>query len=359
MLHFFFEGDDYYTSLEAAIRAATISIKIEIYIFKSDQTGWRIADLLLQKIKQGVSVWLLYDAVGCRGTDAKLFQTLKTAGAHVARYNPLFPPTPYLHRRNHRKMVVVDGAIAFLGGFNFGDEYSCARTERHAWRDTGIKIEDVGTAMELARLFRRNWFLRHFRLLGALPIRRIRPLKLMRYRILTNEGWLRRNFIRQEYLFAIARARLRIWITNSYFVPDRVIRRALKRAARRGVDVRILVPGQSDMPFVQWAARASYGLLLKAGVKIFEYQNRVLHAKSGLIDDDWFTVGTSNLDAQSLLYNLEVNLFGQEATPNSNLAEQFKIDLQTSHEILLPRWKKRPLKQKILASLAYLFRGWL
>src|SRR3990167_4416869 len=138
MLQFFFEGDDFYQSLEDAVKKAKSSIKMEVYIFKSDKTGWRLADLLVRKLKEGIKVWLLYDAVGCFGTDAKLFDALKETGAFVARYNALFPPTRYFQRRDHRKMIIIDGQLTYLGGFNIGDEYSKLCTFEHAWRDTGV-----------------------------------------------------------------------------------------------------------------------------------------------------------------------------------------------------------------------------
>jgi len=360
MLTFFFEGDDFFRSLQESIAGAKTRVDIELYYLASDSVGWNFANLFLKKAKEGVTIRIIYDAIGCRGTSEEIFDVLRDAGVQIKPYNPLFPVNDPMGRRDHRKYFVIDDRVVFLGGFNLASEYSAQCSQAKAWRDSGVRCESPELAARLRSWIDATWedrrFLwREFRLRKSLRSdwRNANPF------VLLNHGWRQRSFIREEYLSAISRARRRIWITNGYFIPDRGILGALRRAARRGVDVRVLTTGESDVPAARWASHATYGRLLKSGAKIYEFQGRVLHAKTALIDEDWFTVGTSNIDHLSFFRNLEINLFGRDAASNDILSKEFLKDILSSEEITWDRWHQRPWWQRLRERIFFLFRVWL
>jgi cardiolipin synthase len=360
MTLFYFEGDDFFRALQEALEGARRSIDIEIYYFASDRTGVRFADLLIRKAAAGVRVRLVYDAIGCRGTSDEFFLRLDHAGIAVKVFHPLLALGPKLTRRTHRKFAVVDGKTAFLGGFNLADEYSEEASGEAAWRDSGARVDDPVLVATLDGLFEETWNEVRRRPRDLLR-RRPRPADWGRTRaeIVANYGWQKRSLIRQEYLAAIIHARRNIFVTNPYFVPDGGLRRALKRASRRGVDVRIVTAGESDVPIARWAGRAVYGSLLRAGVRIFEYTGRILHAKSASADGAWYTVGTANLDHLSFFRNHEVNLFGFDERAAAVLEAQFLKDLAVSREVVWESWKKRSWLEKLRERVLYWFRVWL
>lgn len=348
---FFFSGHDYFASLKAAIASATRCIDVEMYIFADDRIGREIADLLARKAYAGVKVRVLYDSVGSQGGGTQLFDLMAENEVVLQEFNPTFPFPTNLRRRNHRKVIIVDGSVGFLGGFNFMDV---------DWRDTAVRTQDPELLGELNRLFELAWEGKNFKL-REMARRKLRRggWKLGGVHVVPSYGVRHFTLIRQEYIASIYQARHRIWITNSYFVPDRGLLRALRRAARRGVDVRVLTAGLTDVRVARWAGQAVYSRLLRAGVRIFEYQPRVLHAKSMVVDETWFTVGTSNLDHLSLFHNLEVNLFGAESLSACLLAEQFGKDQADSKEILLADWKRRSRWVKLREKFFYAFRSWM
>lgn len=357
---FYFEGDDYFEALERDLESAERSIDVELYYFASDRTGVRFADLLIRKAASGVRVRLIYDAIGCRGTSEEFILRLDHAGVAVKAFHPLLSLGTQLTRRTHRKFFVIDGRTAFLGGFNLADEYSRAASGSSAWRDTGARVVDPLLVASLSALFEESWNdvrRRPRDLLGRRP----RPADWGRPRaeIVANYGWQKKSLIRQEYLAAIVHARRNVFITNPYFVPDVGIRRALKRAAGRGVDVRILTAGESDVPIARWAGRAVYGGMLRAGVRIFEYTERIVHAKSATVDGAWYTVGTANLDHLSFFRNHEVNLFGFDERPAAVLEAQFGKDLAAAQEVIWEVWKRRSWLEKLRERVMYWFRLWL
>jgi cardiolipin synthase len=359
-LTFFFEGDDFFWSLREALSAARSSVDVVLYYFGSDRIGWSFAHFFAKKRGEGVKIRIFYDAVGCRSTSSELFEELRRNGIEVKVYNPVFPPTKHFGRRNHRKMIVIDGQVGFLGGFNLADEYSRWAFGEKAWRDSGVRVEAPEIVRTLQQIFEEEWE-------GRKPsLRTFVRRKIPRPNwdesacfAVPNHGWRRKSLIRQEYLSAIARATRSIYITNPYFIPDRGIRSALKRAARRGVDVRILTAGETDVRVAKWAGRATYTSFLRAGGRIFEYQSRVLHAKTAVIDEDWWTVGTSNIDHLSFFQNLEVNLFGRNRSSAKSLSDQFEKDLLESREIKLEEWKKRSWFAKAREKFFFFFREWL
>jgi cardiolipin synthase len=357
---FFSEGDDFFHGLREAVAGAKTRIDIELYYLASDAVGWSFADLFMKKAKEGIRIRIIYDAIGCRGTSEEIFDVLRDAGVRIKPYNPLFPLSDPLGRRNHRKCFVIDDRIVFLGGFNLAAEYSAQCLGAKAWRDSGVRFESSEIALTLRSTIDATWDDSRF---SWKDFRRRRVLRTVwrssNLYVLLNHGWRQKSLIREEYLSAISRARRRIWITNGYFIPDRGILGALRRAARRGVDVRIVTAGESDVPAARWASRATYGRLLKAGAKIYEFKGRVLHAKTALIDADWFTVGTSNIDHLSFFRNLEINLFGLDASAADILSQEFLKDVTASEEITWELWRQRPWWQRLRERIFFLFRVWL
>ncbi|HCU25431.1 MAG TPA: hypothetical protein DF383_10475 [Deltaproteobacteria bacterium] len=350
-LEFFFEGPTYYAALDAAIQSAKRSIDLEMYIFAGDAVGRRIAVSLAKQAYAGVKVRVLYDSIGSQWTDTGLWSLLEENGVELQEYNPTFPWPKNLRRRNHRKVLVVDGQVGFLGGFNLMDV---------PWRDSGVRCGHPEVLADLTQLFELAWERRNLRLrkMARRHARRWRPGSPGIHAV-PSYGLRRFSRIRQHYLAAIQLARRRIWITNPYFVPDLGLLRALRRAARKGVEVKILTAGLTDVRVARWASHAVYSRLLKSGVRIFEYQPQVLHAKHMVVDEAWFTLGTSNLDHLSFFQNLEVNLFGTDRSAAAVLAEQFEKDVVESLEINFTEWKKRSRWRKLREKFFYAFRAWM
>ncbi len=350
-LKFYFEPTDYYAALHEAIASAERSISLEMYIFASDAVGMAFAEQLARKAQAGVQVRVLYDSIGSQGSSDELWSLLEENGVQVQEYNPTFPWPRHLRRRNHRKVLVVDGRIGFLGGFNLMDV---------DWRDTGVGFEDPGLVAELARQFEISWNHEYRQLRGMARRKFLRaPWKDGGWHLIPTFGMRRLSLIRQEYVSAILHAKESIDITACYFVPDLGLIRVLRKAAKRGLRVRILTAGICDVGVAQCASRAGYATLLKAGVRIFEYLPRVLHAKTAVMDGRWFTVGTSNLDHLSFFQNLELNLFGTDVEAARQLEERFETDLSESTEINLEVCRGRSRWQKFQENFWYAFRTWM
>ena len=314
----------------------------------------------MSKAAQGVRIRLLYDDVGCRGTSPEIFQEMTWAGIAIQPYNPWLPAGAHVGRRDHRKISLIDGRIALLGGFNLAAEYSRQCSGKKAWRDSGVRIEHPNCTGRLRELFEESWEGRRRTFREFIRRRPKRPdWREAPFHIVSSYGLRRISPIRNEYLSAFVHAKKRILITNAYFVPDRGIRRALKKAARRGVDVRLLTAGVTDVRIARWAGQATYGSFLRAGVQIFEYEARVLHAKTAVVDDDWMTVGTANIDHLSFFTNLEVNLFGRDPASARVLADRFEEDLKSSREIRRNDWRRRPWWARLVERFFFLFRVWL
>ncbi|MFO1462786.1 MAG: phospholipase D-like domain-containing protein [bacterium] len=350
-LRFYFEPQEYYAAMREAIASARHRVDLEMYIFASDAVGWAFAEQLARKAQAGVEVRVSYDSVGSQGTSDELWLLLEENGVRLREYNPTFPLPRNLRRRNHRKVLVVDDRIGFLGGFNLMDVN---------WRDTGVSFEGPELVAELRRQFELSWEHEFSRLRG-MARRKIgrRPWQDGGLHLIPSFGLRRLSLIRQAYLTAIVRARERVDITAAYFVPDLGILRALRKAARRGREVRLLTAGLSDVRVAQWASRAVYGKLLRAGVRIFEYQPRILHAKSAVVDGRWFTVGTANLDHLSFFHNLELNLFGTDVDSSQRLSERFEADLRESAELRLEEWRRRSRWARLKEQFCYAFRAWM
>lgn len=343
------EGDELYAAMLADIAQAAVAIRMESYIFASDAVGRRFVDALAERAANGVVVRLHVDAVGSFGAiDEEAERILLAAGVRFRRWHRWrWRRFWRFQRRNHRKLLVVDARAAYLGGFNIHAASSRQAAGEARWRDAHVRL--AGPVVdEAARLFDAYAAHRYHRAsehdgILLVPNRGIRGRWLL-HRLLT------RRF---------AAARTRIEVTTPYFVPDWSTRRALIRAARRGVAVSVMLPARSDVPIAAWAARAVYASLLRAGVEILEYQPRMLHAKTIVIDDDWATLGTANLDHRSFFINDELNAVFHDRAVVSALAARFAADRADCARIEPARWPLRPWWAWLGESIAWLARRWL
>lgn len=356
-------GAETYPAMIEAIREAQDYVHLEVYILHSDSVGRRIGAALAERARAGIQVRLLFDAIGSLGIDPDFLADLKKAGVEMTAFRPIAPWRARwgLNKRDHRKILVVDGIVGFTGGLNIGNEYESVENGGGGWHDMHARIEGPAVA-ELARLFRKTWLLAGgapYRL-HEQPAEEVVATRGSAFALsLGNEDLTNRASIRRAYLHAMKRARKFIHIENAYFIPDRGIRRVLMNAVKRGCDVRVIVPGKSDLKMVQYAGQRVFAGLLKAGVKIFLWPDRMMHAKVAVVDGIWSTIGSYNLDARSLFHNLEVVLLIVDRSFGESLDAQFSADLARCRELELATWVKRPWYVKLLEWFCFQFRHWL
>ena len=388
------DGPASYRAMFDALERARDHINVEFYIIEDDATGKAFSDTLLRKAAAGVSVNLMYDSVGCTDTPAEFFGRLRAGGVKVLEYNPVNPLKARrgwsVNNRNHRKVVIVDGGVAFTGGINISDVYSSAssggsspvrgssaasrggigprmgmgsapegKARTVGWRDTNVRIE--GPAVEqLQRLFMETWTKQGG---AALPQRAWFPaLKAAGehpVRILASGPGDPVPAIYVSLLSAIGLAEKSVHLTMAYFVPDRQTIDALKDAAARGVDVKLLLPSYTDFWAVFHAGRSHYADLLEAGVKIYERQQALLHAKTAVIDGVWSTVGSSNMDWRSYLHNEEVNAVILGADFGRQSETVFEADLRDSVRVEREAWGQRSLDVRMKELMARVWEYWL
>lgn len=348
-------GTATYQAMLAAIRGASDNINIEMYTFSDGPIGQMFADALIERQLHGVQVNLIYDSLGSLATSASFFDHLREKGIMVLQYRPINPFATKLawsfNHRNHRKMLVVDGRVAFTGGINISEVYatgpgsSRSATAPEDWRDTDIEVEGPVVA-EFQRIFINEW-----------NYQKGSPLKPCNYlpnldqqgdQIVRVIGSVPERFslIYVTLISAIVNAETNVYITDAYFAPDHQMLHALERAAHRGVDVRLLLPSQTDEPMIIYAQRSHYKALLKAGVKIYEWQGKMLHAKTATVDGVWSTVGTSNLDWWSITRNNELNTIVLSHSFGDEMNLMFKNDTESAAQIELDKWKQRGLIER-------------
>jgi cardiolipin synthase len=358
-LTLYVRGKDLYPAMAAAIEDAKESVHLETYIFGSDLTGRTFAELLAKKARAGVRARLIYDSVGSLDMDPVLETLMRNAGVQLLEYHPVAPWRPRWawNRRDHRKILVCDGKVGFVGGMNLSDENAPTDVGGGDWRDAHVRVEGPA-ARELDLLFREVWFGqtgRWFESAGD-PQAHAGP---SRVKIAANQELLKRFVIREAYVNALRAAREEVSIANAYFIPGWGTRRALAQAARRGVNARVMVPGRSDSRAVWHAMRAQYDGLLSRGVRIYEWQGAMMHAKAVVVDRTWCSIGTYNLDHRSLRHNLEVNANILDRALAAQVAQQFELGLQGSREITLADWRRRPWTERVAerfwASFDYFF----
>jgi cardiolipin synthase len=355
-------GHEAFPAWLAAIDAAETRVSLEMYIFSDDKIGRRFADALLRAAARGVSVRLLYDFVGCRDTPAAFFQRLRDGGVHTIAYHRLRVWRPRfwkLWRRNHRKTLVCDGRVAFVGGINISDEWLSAAEGGGGWHDAVARVEGPAVAA-IEAPFLSTWNRRarkRARLqpegLGQLP-----PAGAARLAVVANAELRERFSIRRSGLHAARDATTRVLLANPYFVPDRGIVRALVSAAGRGLDVRLLLPRVSDSHVLDLAARAIFEPLLRAGVRIWR-STAFVHTKMLAVDDAFVSIGSYNLDDRSLRYNLELVVNVLDETFNAEAVALFEADMATCTELKLAEFRRRGWLSRLAERLAYALRRWL
>ena len=390
------DGPETYRAMLAAIRGARHHVHMESYIFEDDEVGHAFADAMLERRRAGVEVRLVVDAVGSMKTPPEFFRGLRDAGIDVQVYNPINAGTVLtrgleVQKRDHRKLTLVDGRIAFLGGINIsgvytpegiggqrggvagsqgggasgssapsggGDKPGAKKDafSQRPWRDTQVRLEGP-VVNDLERSFLRVW--------SQVTKQEVSGERTYLMAVANRGNHLVRavegipdsgaNAMYLALISAIQAAEKSVTITMAYFVPHDALLDALRDAARRGVEVRILLPSRTDNWLVLYAGRAYYEDLLEAGVKLFERENRLLHAKTATVDGVWSTVGSTNLDWRSLAYNEELNAVVLGPDFAAQLDADFSGDLAHSKAITRESWAKRPAGDRIKESLA---RAW-
>jgi len=356
------DGRETFPAWLGAIDAARERVSLEMYIFQDDSIGRRFAEALMAAAARGVTVRLLYDFVGCRDTPAAFFQQLRAGGVHTIAYHKyrFWRPRFWgLIRRNHRKTLVCDGTVAFTGGVNIADEWVAREDGGGGWHDATVRVEGPAVAV-LEEVFLRTWNRRARKRARLAPEKLVRPAPAgeTRLEVISNKELLDRFAIRRASLHAIRESRASVFLANPYFVPDRGILRALQEAAARGVVINLLVPKHSDSRILDLAARATFGPLLAAGVRIWMTDN-VIHTKALAVDDDFASLGSYNFDHRSLAYNLEVVVNVLDVAYTAAVKKMLEEDMGANTELTLATYQGRSLIERILERLAYSLRRWL
>jgi cardiolipin synthase len=355
-------GRETFPAMLGAIAGARHSICLETYIYREDRTGRRFAEALMERARAGVAVRLIVDAIGSFTLAAAFLTELREAGVEVVEFHPIAPWRQRwsLSRRNHRKILVVDDEVGFTGGLNIADDYADVEDGGAGWRDTHCELRGPIVA-DLARSFRRMWINNGGTDYKAPPRAELVAPSAGKVlaRLLDNTVRKRRRRIRRAYLAAITGATREVLIANAYFIPDRGVRAALRRAVRRGVSVRIIVPGRSDVRLIELASLLVLRRLARAGVRFFRWRGAMLHAKTAVIDGTWSTIGSYNLDNISLFYNLEDTVECLDAAHGAAMVRQFELDAANADPFDETTWRQLPWWKKAGAWLAYQFRRWL
>jgi cardiolipin synthase len=340
-LEIYHSGEAAFAAMFQAVAAARQEVLLESYIFKDDAVGRAMLDELAAAARRGVMVRVLADALGSWATGSRFWRDMARRGIEAHLFNPLFKHLWYQPFRDHRKLLIVDRSIGFTGGMNIGVEYGSPSAPGGPWRDSHVRV--IGpAAWAMAIVFNEGWEHAGGQPIDLPPLAVAPDLPGARVLVLDARP-MRGNREAASSLIAIAAAaRKRLWITNAYFAPGHSAIRVLADAAHRGVDVRLLLPGRSDVPIVRHAGHGYFANLLHRGVRIFEYGGAVLHAKSLVADTHLSVVGSTNLDFRSFLFNAECNLVVFDAPFATRLEQTFEEDLTHSTEITLPAWQTRP-----------------
>jgi Phosphatidylserine/phosphatidylglycerophosphate/cardiolipin synthases and related enzymes len=351
-------GVQIFPAMLAAIRAAKKTINMEFYIYWDGEISRQFAEALAERARAGVAVKIVLDAVGSAAMSQSMIDFMTRNGMDLEWYHPLrWYTLQRFNHRTHRKLLIVDGAIGFSGGVGIADDWMGDADAKDHWRETVVKVEGpVVTQMQFA--FLDNWIKSRGELLTGLdyfPTLEKKGEHLTQViKSSPSEG---SSTVKLMYVISIVSARKSIFISNAYFVPDRDTIRALEGAVRRGVDVRVIVPGEfSDVPLVRQASRWHYDLLLRKGIKIYEYQPTMMHAKTMVVDGIWSTIGSSNFDDRSFRLNDEVNVNVHDRGIASQMEAMFLEDLARSEEVTLRKWFRRPWFDRVKERLAERFK---
>jgi cardiolipin synthase A/B len=346
-----------FDSLIEAIENARHHVHLEYYIIDDDHIGNLIRKLLIKKAKEGVKIRFIYDDVGCWSLPKHFIDSMVDEGIEAYPFLPVHFPllTNKVNYRNHRKIVVVDGKIGFVGGLNIADRYLNGIEDLGIWRDTHLKLE--GEAVHsLQIIFLVDWFFVADEVVRGTSYFPVTDVDERHFVQVTTSGpdsdWAS---IMQAYFAAISSAQSTIYISTPYFMPNESILTALKTASLSGMDVRILLPAKSDSKIVFWSSRSYVSELLEAGIKIYFYEKGFPHSKLLLVDGVLSSVGTANLDIRSFDQNFEVSALIYDEAIVSDLQQSYLNDLQNSKEIILEQWERRPRWEGVLESVARLF----
>jgi cardiolipin synthase len=371
------DGDEYFSAVLSSIESARESVFVESYIFDSDTLGKRLVDALQAARGRGVEVRVLIDGVGSANFISRSLSAVRRSGLEIRVHHPLpWQIVPNFlfakglglraflrvfslaNSRNHRKLIVIDGQMAFVGSLNVSEVHLAEVLNSHSWHDVGVRLQGELCSL-LNLIFQKTWnkswrstasgFLK-----PQLPLRLRLPIPESPF-IIRNDGRKLRHQALSERLQMIRGARRRVWIANAYFVPGGQLLRSLMAAARRGVDVRILLPQISDVHFMPWVSRAFYESLIRHGVRVYEYTPRVLHAKVMLTDETAW-IGSSNLNHRSLLHDLELDVVLNSDASLRRLEEIFTADFNSSHEIDKLSGAGQPFLQRMAVGLLLYFR---
>jgi len=356
----FTNGAVFYPAMRDAIRAAQSSVNLEAYIFTSGDVGDMLIEAMVDRARAGVEVRVTLDAIGSSGLGRACRRRLEDAGCRVSFYQPM--AWYRLHRinnRTHRELLVVDGTVAFTGGAGVADWW-IKPTKRWfrmhpAWRDTMAKLEGPIVAA-LQGVFAENWLECCGEILtGPRHWPRQEHAGEMQAMLVKSSPSDRATVSRVVFQMLIEGAARQVDISTPYFLPDRAMRRALVRTARRGVRVRVIVPGRStDQRWVRLASRRMFRDLLEAGVQIYEYRPSMTHVKALIVDGLWAVIGTTNLDNRSFEHNDEVNVAVRDAGAAERLRRDFEADIEASDAIDLEDWRGRPLFEKLVGPVCWI-----
>jgi cardiolipin synthase len=358
-------GKETFPSMLEAIRGARSHVHLESYIVRDDRIGREFKLALVERARAGVQVRLIVDALGSFGLPSAYLDELRDVGVETIEFHPIAPWRARwgVNKRDHQKILVVDDRVAFTGGINIGDEYQPIEEQGGGWFDMHVRVEGPAV-FDLARLFRATWIKNGGELFPEPAMTRADALPdghTAFAQVISNTRLRARYHMRRSYLHAIRRAQERISIMNAYFIPDRGLRRAFARAVQRGVEVRVIVPSSAmDIAAVYYASRYVYSHLMRDGVRIFEWRERMMHAKCGVIDRVWSTIGSYNLDRRSLLHNFEVSLIVIDRNVGTGMDARFDEDLASScREVQPEHWERRSIWSKCLEWMCFQIRYWL
>ena len=364
------DGPITYAAMFKAIENANDHINLETFFIENDEIGKRFSELLIAKQRSGVQVNLIYDSVGSSSTPSEFFKPLKESGINVLEYNPINPLNLrkgwQVNQRDHRKLLIIDGKVAFVGGVNISSVYSSGSFKKsksnadvQPWRDTHLRIEGP-VVIEFQKLFMTSWTQQKG---DTLIVKNYFPDTANKggevVRAIGSSPEEPYSQIYATLISAINSAETQVNITNAYFVPDPKLLAALKEAVQRGVDVKLLLPEKTDSTMVFYASRSYYDELLKANVKIYERHGALLHAKTAMIDEVWSTIGSTNLDWRSFTNNQEINAVVLGQNFGTQMKILFENDLKLSKLITLESWRSRSIAARIKEQAARLWARFL
>ena len=352
----FTNGAQFYPAMRDAIREATDSINLEAYIFQPGAAADIMIDAMVERARAGVEVRLVFDAIGSSSMTREPAQRLREAGCQICFYQSIrWYRLHRLNNRTHRELLVIDGKVAFTGGAGVADSWLTGIAGAPPWRDTMARIEGPIVAA-LQGVFAENWLECGGEILTSprhWPV--LEPAGTTEAMLVKSSPADRATSSRVVFQMLIEGAVRDVDVSTPYFLPDRTLRRALVRAAQRGVRVRVLVPGRlTDNRFVRLASRRMYGELIEGGVRIHEYTPAMIHVKALLVDGTWAVIGTTNVDNRSFEHNDEVNVAFRNAGITERLRRDFESDLAASEEITLDAWRARPPLERLVGPVLWI-----